>query len=126
MMARPVAWLTLILALAGPLASQARVADGLAHALAARMVFVVLESPAEHQDEHEACDDLGIVAMTADHDRPDGFLAYPASWVMAPAFLLSFSLSPGHSDAAWPRRWRPPWPPPGAERRQALLQVFLF
>jgi hypothetical protein len=125
-MPRSITFLSLILALGGPLANQERVADGLAHALADRMACVVLESSAEDQDEGEASGDLGIVAMKAGADRPNGSLALPFSWALTLDLLPLPSRIAGETPASWSRRWPSPWHPPGAERRHALLQVFLF
>jgi hypothetical protein len=125
-MPRPLALFCLILALGGPLANQERVADGLSRALADRMGCVVLESSAEDQDEDEASGDLGIVAMKVGADRPNDLLALPFSCVLTLDQLPLPSRISGETGATWSRRCLSSWPPPGAERRQSLLQVFLF
>ena len=123
-MRRRTAHICLILALGGPFLSQASFADGLARAIfevSAAKIFM----EAEH-DEAEALDGLSLVALpTVDQGGLSHSFA-PASCLETSSLLSPSDFLPVNSRAGWDHRWRSPWPPPSAERRRALLQVFLF
>ncbi len=120
---RPLAWLCLLLALAGPLVSEARVAYGLALS-AAEIGRSVIESTQEEADE----DYDGQDAVTVIAKAPvglDSLLTPPAAFDLA-ASPPSFDLCPPETRLVPPRHGRWSWPPPTAWQRHALLQVFLF
>ena len=123
-MRRWTALICLVLALSGPLLVQAKFADGLAHALSELIAPKIFME--EDQDEAETFDGVSLVALPpADHAGLGRSFA-PASWFEPPALFHPSAVLPVDPGAGWDRRWRSPWPPPSADRRHALLQVFLF
>jgi hypothetical protein len=123
-MRHPVAWLCLLIALASPLASQAKAAYGLALWLS-EIGHNVLESPQEEEDE--AYDGHDLLALTASaHVGIDG-----SSQGLTPAFDLP-PPSPNSFLAAFDvglvlrPHGRVYWPPPTLSRRLASLQTFLL
>ena len=118
------AQICLILALGGPLLNQASFAAGFARAIfevSAAKIFM----EGDH-DEAEAFDGLSLVTLpTVDQGGLEHSFA-PASCLETPSLLDPSDLLPVDSRVGWDHRWRSPWPPPSADRRRALLQVFLF
>lgn len=123
-MRRPAAWLCLLIALASPLASQAKAAYGLA-LWVSEIGRNVLESPQEEEDE--AYDGHDLLALTAPvHAGLDA-----SSYGLTPAFDF---LPPGRDSLlfsfdAWlvlRPHGRVYWPPPTLHRRLASLQTFLI
>jgi hypothetical protein len=123
-MRRRTTHLCLILALGGPLLSQASLAASLAHLMSE--VRAIQNFMEEDPDEAEACDELSLVAVPSGAQDGPGQGLVLASGFGTPAPSHASVLLPADSGAGWNVRWRPPWPPPTAVRRHALLQIFLF
>ena len=123
-MGRRASLLCLILAVAGPLASQAKVAYGLALALS-EIGRHVLESTQEVADEDY--DGRELVTLAADTGAGLDGLRAPCGAVdsLAPV-PIPITTSPSTQREV--ERWRVPWrwPPPTARQRCTLLQVFLI
>jgi hypothetical protein len=80
----------------------------------------------EDPDEADASDVSELVALpTVDHGGPGPDLG-STSWFETPSPSFPSGLLPADTSAGWDPRRRPPWPPPSADRRHALLQVFLI
>ena len=122
-MHRFVAWLCLIVALAGPLASQARIAYGLLLSRS-ELGLNVLESGQEVEDEEYDGRDMVATFAHVDVGPTDRFnLALPFDLLsIIPAPITSPSK---FREAGWRQgRWK--WPPPTARQRCALLQTLLI
>ncbi len=122
-MRRFTAWSCLCLVFAGPFVVQARVAHGLALAIAVAGKSLC-ESGQEAADEE--FDGRDLVAITAAHDaRGDLLLAHHLPLNLS---ILATPTCGTLSDAIGVERrvgpWR--WPPPAAALRQSLLQIYRF
>ncbi len=122
-MRRFVAWLCLIIALAGPLASQARIAYGLLLSRS-EIGLNILESGQEVDDEEY--DGRDMVAVFAHFDAgPVGSI--DLSLPLDLSFLIPAPItSPSESREAGRCQSRWKWPPPTARERCALLQTLLI
>lgn len=117
------AWLCILIALASPVVSQAKVAYGLALSIT-ELGRNILESTQEEEDEDY--DGRDVVALAADAPASlDAVTFLPASLDALPG-LPPPVLAPVACPVARLRhgQWR--WPPPTAQERHALLQTFLF
>lgn len=117
------AHICLILALGGPLLSQASSAAGFARAIS-EVSTANLFMEGEHE-EAEAFDRLSLIALPIVESEGLGHGFAPFGFE-TPALFDSFGVLPVDSRASRDSWWRSPWPPPSAGRRHALLQVFLF
>lgn len=121
-MRRLMAWLCLFIALAGPLASQARVAHGFILSRA-EIGSNVLESGQEIEDEdYDGRDTIAVVAhldagpgVGLDLSLPMAIVAIAPTPIAGPVDT--------HADRR-PGGWK--WPPPTALERCALLQTLLI
>ena len=122
-MRRFVAWLCLMIALAGPLASQARIAYGLMLSRS-EIGQNVLESGQEVEDEEY--DGREMAAVFAHLDSGALGLLDLALPLDLPYLILASITSPSESrEVGWRQgRWK--WPPPTARQRCALLQTLLI
>jgi hypothetical protein len=122
-MRRRATWLCLWIALAGPLASEAKLASGLALSLA-EIGQNLYESAAEDADEDYNGHELLAVTVNAPPEI-DTLTALPRVLdFLTPGFLLD--LPPAASSLVRHRHGQSPWPPPTAQKRHALLQTFLI
>ncbi len=122
-MRRPLGWLCLMISLTGPFVVQARVAHGLALAIS-ELGQNILESGQEIEDEaYDGRDFISIVAHSS--AGIDHLHTVPLSFDL-PALTLTPTTAPSnpHAGAYW--RGHRKWPPPIAQRRRALLQIFLI
>lgn len=116
-------WLCLFVALAGPLASQAKVAYGIALSRA-EVGSSVLESGQEIEDEDY--DGRDMVTVVAHPDAgPDGLVVLCLPLVIHSFIPVPIDL-PCDSHDAWCRHGGWKWPPPTARQRCALLQTLLI
>lgn len=122
-MRRFVAWLCLIVALAGPFASQARIAYGLLLSRS-EIGLNVLESGQEVEDEEY--DGRDMVAVFAHFDASPIGLLELALPLDLPSLRSTPIASLCHSrETGWCQsRWK--WPPLTARERCALLQTLLI
>ncbi len=124
-MRRVLAWLCLILGVAGPFASQARVAYGLMLARS-EIGSNVLESGQEVDDEEYDGRDM-VSVITASNPGPAGLidLAFPPLLFSIESLsIISLPESPGAEHITATGRWK--WPPLTARQRCALLQTLLI
>lgn len=122
-MRRHATWLCLLIALASPLASEARVAYGLGLSLA-EIGQNLYESAEEEADE--AYDGRAFIAVTPHAPAEiDAVTAWPRAFEFLTSGAL-LSLLPAESHLMRRRHGQWDWPPPTARKRQALLQTFLI
>ncbi|MBX6312871.1 MAG: hypothetical protein IRY99_08145 [Isosphaeraceae bacterium] len=122
-MRRVAAWLCLFIALAGPLVSQAKIAYGIALAVS-EIGRNVLESSQEVADEDYDGHDLVTIMAHADAGLDDlQALSLPFDLLALVPLPIIFP-SDSHAVERWHGQWK--WPPPTAQQRCTLLQVFLI
>jgi hypothetical protein len=122
-MRRQATWLCLGIALAGPLASEARLAYGLAMSLA-ELGQNLYESAEEDADEDYDGHELLAVTVNAPLEI-DPLTALPRAFdFLTPESL--HDLPPASSYLVRNRHGQSLWPPPTARTRHALLQTFLI
>lgn len=122
-MRRATTWLCLLIALASPLLSQAKVAYGFGASLA-EIGQTALESAQEVADELDDGHEVITLAASAPVgiNSPSAFSpTFDALILLTPSSLL-----PSAFAAVRERHGQWYWPPPTARQRHALLQVFLF
>jgi hypothetical protein len=122
-MRRPVTWLCLSIALAGPLASEARAACGLALSLAEigqNLYESAEEDAAEDYDGHE------FMAITANAQAGIAVFAELPSPLDILTLVPRLELPPSAFHAVRHRHGLWQWPPATAQERHALLQTLLL
>jgi hypothetical protein len=122
-MRRRATWPCLLIALAGPLVSEARVAYGLASSLA-EIGQNLYESAEEDADEDYDGHELVAVTVNAPPEI-DALTALPGVFDFLTPGLLR-DLPPASSSLVRHRHGQSQWPPPTAQKRHALLQTFLI